>query len=149
MSSLIRWAAGVALLAVALLFPAPLAGAAPAAVSGVQVVTATSPSASPSVAVTAVSCPAGKQLINIGANVLGVDGQVRIDAMRPNSLTNPTRATVVAREDETGVSANWAVTARATCANPIAGLRVFTARRTVRRWSVPARRSTPGPDRWV
>jgi hypothetical protein len=56
---------------------------------------------------------------------------VRIDAMRPNSLTNPTTATVVAREDETGVSANWTVTAQATCADPIPGLRVFASTVTV------------------
>ena len=86
---------------------------------GLERVTATSPLNSTNKSVTA-TCPSGKRVLGVGADLNTFVGQVLLDDLRPDSgLTN---VTVNALEDQTGNSTNWSATAYAVCANPVQGL---------------------------
>ena len=85
---------------------------------GLERVTATSPLNSTNKSVTA-TCPSGKRVLGVGADLNTFVGQVLLDDLRPDSgLTN---VTVNALEDETGNSTNWSATAYAVCANADSG----------------------------
>ena len=86
---------------------------------GLQRVAATGASNSADKSVVA-SCPGGKRVLGAGGEINTSNGQVLYDDLRPNN--NLTNVTLNAREDETGNSANWSLTAYAICANPVAGL---------------------------
>jgi hypothetical protein len=60
-----------------------------------------------------VTCPAGKRVHGLGAEILGGDGEVRLTAVRPVSATTVTAA---AGEDEDGHGSTWTVRAYAVCA---------------------------------
>ena len=86
---------------------------------GLERVSATSPLNSQNKSV-AATCPSGKRLLGMGADLNSFVGQVLLDDLRPDAgLTN---VTVNALEDETGNSTNWSVTAYAVCAAPVQGL---------------------------
>lgn len=86
---------------------------------GLERVSATTALNSASKSVTA-SCPAGKRVLGVGADLNTFVGQVLLDDIRPNG--GLTSVTVNALEDETGNSTNWSVTAYAVCAQPVQGL---------------------------
>jgi len=86
---------------------------------GLERVSATSPLNSQNKSVVA-TCPSGKRVLGMGADLNTFVGQVLLDDLRPDAgLTN---VTVNALEDETGNSTNWNVTAYAVCAAPVQGL---------------------------
>ncbi|HEU5156635.1 MAG TPA: hypothetical protein VFU43_06525 [Streptosporangiaceae bacterium] len=98
-----------------------LAGPASAAVPGLQIVSATSPTNSNAKSITA-TCPAGKAVVGAGAQLTGGLGDVVIDDLRP------TATTVTATGFENGaVARNWNVRAFAICANPLPGLQIVSA----------------------
>jgi hypothetical protein len=81
---------------------------------GLQRVVATGEPDSDPQTVTA-ACPAGKNLLGTGADIIDGDGQVIIDGVRPNELLNA--VTVTALEDGTGTTASWYARAFAICAD--------------------------------
>ena len=89
------------------------------AVPGPQRITKTSVSDSSTSRTVAANCPAGKRVLGGGGTATGGRGQVvleRWSRCRPP----PTIAPVVgAREDGTGYSRNWQLTAYVLCANPL------------------------------
>jgi len=121
-----RWATAVA--ATAALAGAQalvqVAGAAPAsaAVPGLQVVSATSVLDSNTLKAVTATCPSGKRVVGTGFHLLGGQGDVILDDLRPTATT----VTVQAGEDQDGTTANWKITALAVCANPLPGLEIVT-----------------------
>jgi hypothetical protein len=87
--------------------------------SGLQRVTATSPSNSSNKAVGAL-CPSGKRVFGTGGDITGGGGDVVLNAITPNSAL--TSVTVSGFEDEGGTLSNWFVRAYAICAFPPFGL---------------------------
>jgi hypothetical protein len=87
--------------------------------AGLVRVTAATPSNSASKGIVA-TCPAGKKLFGIGADLSVSTGQVLIDKLAPNAAL--TALTAHAVEDEDGTTASWALRAYAICATPIAGM---------------------------
>jgi hypothetical protein len=85
---------------------------------GLELVTAESDPDSDPASVTA-RCPAGKNLLGVGAEIVGLaiadGGQVVLDDVRPNALL--TSVTVTGLEDETGFAKDWFLRADAICAN--------------------------------
>ncbi len=86
---------------------------------GLERVSATSPLNSQNKSV-AATCPSGKRLLGMGADLNTFVGQVLLDDLRPDA--GLTSVTVNALEDETGNSTNWSVTAYAVCSAPVQGL---------------------------
>jgi hypothetical protein len=70
------------------------------------------------------SCPAGKQLISVGARTTNGGGDVVLDDLRPNAAL--TSATITGYEDEAGFAGNWSLWAYGVCANPLPGLQLVT-----------------------
>ena len=89
---------------------------------GLQRVAATSANNSADKSVSA-SCPAGKRVLGAGGDINTSNGQILLDGLVPNN----TSVALNAREDETGNTANWSLTAYAICANPVAGLQRVSA----------------------
>jgi hypothetical protein len=69
-----------------------------------------------------VPCPTGKQLISLGAETSGANGEVVIDDLIPNSTL--TAANVTGFEDADGAKDSWTLTGHAICADPLPGLEV-------------------------
>ena len=61
------------------------------------------------------TCPTGKDLLGLGAELTGGAGQVVVNELNPS--TDPASVDVFAYEDEDGQAANWSLTAYAICAN--------------------------------
>ena len=93
------------------------AAAAHAAVPGLVQVTAASVNNSVGKAVT-VACPTGKLVVDAGAYVTGVVGQVVLDDITPNAGLGSVTATGYETD---GTAANWQVHAVAECADPLPG----------------------------
>ena len=91
---------------------------------GLERVSATSPLNSQNKSV-AATCPSGKRVLGVGADLNTFVGQVLLDDLRPDA--GLTSVTANALEDETGNSTNWSVTAYAVCAAPVQGLARVTA----------------------
>jgi hypothetical protein len=72
------------------------------------------PDSDPAAGVTA-TCPGGKNLFGMGAEIDGGLGQVVLDDFRPNALL--TTVTVTGLADETGYATDWFLRAHAICAN--------------------------------
>ena len=66
-----------------------------------------------------VTCPSGKSVINASGSVGGGGGKVVLDEIFPDQTL--TTVTVSAKETDL-LTAKWTVTAKATCADPPAGL---------------------------
>jgi hypothetical protein len=99
-------------------------------VAGLQIVTSTGVSDSVARKQKIASCPSGKQLTGLGgAIVSSATGQVRLESFSALSPfgTTANGANIIAAEDETGLSANWAVDAYAICANPLPGQQLVSA----------------------
>jgi hypothetical protein len=73
------------------------------------------------------SCPAGKRLVGVGADIGhgGGAGQVVMRAITPNAAL--TAMTVSAVEDENGTTATWSLGGSALCAPPVPGLERIVA----------------------
>jgi hypothetical protein len=91
------------------------------AIAGRQLIVAEGASNSTASKTSVAACPEGLRVLGAGASV-SEPHQVTIDGMRPD----PTLAfvTASAREDRTGFSGTWSVTAYAICAPPPAGLQL-------------------------
>jgi hypothetical protein len=99
-------------------------------VAGLQIVTSTGVSDSVARKQKIAICPSGKQLTGLGgAIVSSATGQVRLESFSALSPFGTTAdgANIIAAEDETGLSANWAVDAYAICANPLPGQQLVSA----------------------
>jgi hypothetical protein len=80
--------------------------------AALQIVGVESPSSSSSSRNVTVTCPAGKQLVGGGAEVIGASGDVALDESYPNTQT-----TWIARAYEVNATAdNWSLAAYAICA---------------------------------
>ncbi|MDG4770186.1 hypothetical protein [Solwaraspora sp. WMMD792] len=99
-----------------------ICGRAPA---GLQYVSFQTASNSDSYKAATATCPAGKQLISVGARTLNGAGNVVIDDLRPNGAL--TSATVTGYEDEAGYAGSWSLWSYGVCANPLPGLQLVTA----------------------
>jgi hypothetical protein len=121
-----RWAAAMG--AIAALAGAQalvqVVGATPAsaAVPGLQVVSVTGAFDSANLKEVTAFCPAGKRVIGTGFHLLGGQGDVILDDVRPQA----DRVTVSAGEDQDGTTANWKITALAVCAFAPSGLEIVT-----------------------
>jgi hypothetical protein len=71
------------------------------------------------------SCPAGKQVLGGGGDVISGSGQVIFDDLTP--AADLKSVTVKGAEDETGFAAGWTVRALAICATPPPGLQRVSA----------------------
>ena len=89
------------------------------AVPGLQRITKTSVSDSSTSKTVAANCPAGKRVLGGGGTVTGGRGQVVLERLEPVQTATNDRFVVGAREDGTGYSRNWQLTAYALCANPL------------------------------
>jgi hypothetical protein len=66
-------------------------------------------------------CPAGTRVTGGGGRVVGFTSHVHMVRLQPVHTNNLDRFEVVARADEEGTSAQWALTAFAICAAPLPG----------------------------
>jgi hypothetical protein len=90
------------------------------AVPGLQRSTKTSVSDSSTSKTVTVKCPAGKRVLGGGATVTGGGrGQVVLERLEPVQTATDDRFVVGAREDGTGYSQTWRLTAYALCADPL------------------------------
>ena len=89
------------------------------AVPGLQRTTKTSVSNSSTSKTVTARCPAGKRVLGGGGTVTGGRGQVVLERLEPVQTATDDRFVVGAREDGTGYSGNWRLTAYALCANPL------------------------------
>jgi hypothetical protein len=89
------------------------------AVPGLQRSTRTSVSDSSTSKTVTIRCPAGKRVLGGGGTVTGGRGQVVLERLEPAQTATDDRFVVGAREDGTGYSRNWQLTAYALCANPL------------------------------
>ena len=93
------------------------------AVPGLQRTTKTSVSNSNTSKTVTVTCRAGKRVLGGGGTVIGGRGQVVLERLEPVQTATNDRFVVGAREDGTGFSGSWRLTAYALCAdtNPLPG----------------------------
>ena len=112
----LRGLGAAALLGASIAALAP-AAAAHAAVPGLVQVQAASVNNSVAKSVT-VACPPGKRVVDAGAYVTGVVGEVVLDDITPNAGLNSVTATGYETD---GTAANWQVHAVAECADPLPG----------------------------
>ena len=89
------------------------------AVPGLQRTTKTSVSNSSTSKTVTARCPVGKRVLGGGGTVTGGRGQVVLERLEPVQTATDDRFVVGAREDGTGYSSNWRLTAYALCANPL------------------------------
>lgn len=74
---------------------------------------------------TSITCPSGKKVLGAGAIVNGGQNRVLLTGLVPSE--DGRTVTGTAYEDEVGTTANWSVTATATCAKPVPGLEIVQA----------------------
>ena len=91
------------------------------AVPGLQRTTGTSVSNSSTSKTVTARCPAGKRVLGGGGTVTGGRGQVVLERLEPVQTATDDRFVVGAREDGSGYSRNWRLTAYALCASPLPG----------------------------
>jgi hypothetical protein len=113
------------------------------AVPGLQRITRTSVSDSSTSKTVTANCPVGKRVLGGGATVAGGRGQVVLERLEPVQTATNDRFVVGAREDGTGYSGNWRLTAYALCANPLPAYGILP-RRPAARARIPRR--TPSPS---
>jgi hypothetical protein len=89
------------------------------AVPGLQRTTRTSVSDSSTSKTVAARCPAGKRVLGGGGTVTDGRGQVVLERLEPVQTATDDRFVVGAREDGSGYSRNWRLTAYALCADPL------------------------------
>lgn len=97
------------------------------AVPGLQRTTRTSVADSSTLKTVAARCPVGKRVLGGGGTVAGGRGQVVLQRLQPVQTATDDRFVVGAREDGTGFSGNWQLTAYAVCANPLPGHAIIPA----------------------
>jgi hypothetical protein len=73
----------------------------------------------------AARCPAGQNVIGGGGSVIGGRGQVVLERLQPVQTATERRFVVAAREDQTGYSRNWQLTAYAVCSNLLSGFGIL------------------------
>jgi hypothetical protein len=91
------------------------------AVPGLQRITATSALNSSTSKTVAARCPTGKRVLGGGGTITGGRGQVVLEQLEPAQTATDDRFVVSAREDGSGYSRNWRLTAYALCASPLPG----------------------------
>ena len=96
-----------------------LAGNASATIVGYQRVVVASASSSAAKGATA-SCPAGTKVLGSGVDANPGNGDVLVDAIRPDTTLASTFVHAV--EDQNGTTASWTVSAYAICASPPSGV---------------------------
>jgi hypothetical protein len=69
-----------------------------------------------------ITCPKGKKILGAGATVNGGNGHVLLTGLVPSEDARTITAT--AYEDEAGTTANWSITATATCVKPAQGMEI-------------------------
>jgi hypothetical protein len=89
------------------------------AVPGLQRTIRTSVSDSSISKTVAARCPAGKRVLGGGGTVTDGRGQVVLERLEPVQTATDDRFVVGAREDGSGYSRNWQLTAYALCADPL------------------------------
>ncbi|GAA0921787.1 hypothetical protein GCM10009557_91480 [Virgisporangium ochraceum] len=72
-----------------------------------------------------ITCPKGKKVLGAGGRVSGAKGRAVLTGVVPSEDGRTITAT--AYEDEAGTTANWSVTALATCVKPSKGLEIVQA----------------------
>lgn len=74
------------------------------------------------------TCPGGRQLTGVGADISGGSGQVGIEEIRPY-LTGfpPTGLDVNASEDRDGATGNWSLRSYLVCSVPLSGLTLVSS----------------------
>jgi hypothetical protein len=87
--------------------------------AGYQIVQAPSAGSSSTFVVQTVDCPTGKKLLGTGATILS--GNREVGLQRTGADSGLTRSLSTAREDASGFSGTWTLTAYGICANPVAG----------------------------
>lgn len=90
--------------------------------AGLQIVTASTTSASPTFTSTFADCPSGKKLLGTGGQIFGGGREVGLQRSGPD--TGATRSLSTAREDANGYSGNWSLTVYGVCVNAISGTQV-------------------------
>jgi hypothetical protein len=91
------------------------------AVPGLQRTTRASVSDSSTSKTVTARCPAGRRVLGGGGTVTGGRGQVILERLEPVQTATDDRFVVGAREDGTGFSGSWLLTAYALCASPLPG----------------------------
>jgi hypothetical protein len=92
--------------------------------AGLQRVSQTSSLQSTGLLLSNADCPVGRQVVGVGGDINGGDGEVLLSRISPASdLTNSFAG---ASEDETGFANNWTLTAHEICATSPAGLELVT-----------------------
>lgn len=84
--------------------------------AGLQRVSASSPPDSEEINYATAPCPAGKNLLGTGVELVDADGRVALDDLRPNALL--TSNTVTGIENRFHHPGDWSITAHAICASP-------------------------------
>ena len=115
-----KFGRSVACGAIGFAFQALLASQAEA-VPGLQRITGTSVSNSNTSKTVTARCPAGKRVLGGGGTVTNGRGQVVLERLEPVQTATDDRFVVGAREDGSGYSQNWQLTAYALCASPLPG----------------------------
>lgn len=96
-----------------------------AQLSGLQLVQSSSAINSTSTRSHTVSCPGGTKVVGAGGTIIGANGRVKVDEIRPNDSLS--QVTVTASEDQDATGSDWRVVAHAVCASEPAGLVRITA----------------------
>jgi len=109
---------------VALLATCSLAGAASAAVPGLQLVTKATALDSSNGKSAFAFCPSGKSALGGGGRIIGGQGQVALDDMNPEA---PIAVSATGREDADGFAGSWLAETSAICASPVPGLQVVSS----------------------
>ena len=60
-------------------------------------------------------CDFGQRVLGVGAELIGGNGQVKLDQLNPSSMSG----FAFAREDRDGFASNWQVVSRVICAKPM------------------------------
>jgi hypothetical protein len=104
------------LTAIAFCAPAP---------AGLQYVSHTFTAGSTKSRWSSITCPKGTKVLGAGATITGGDAHVLLGGIRPED--NDRTVTATGYEDEAGTTANWSVTATATCVSSVQGLEIAQA----------------------
>jgi hypothetical protein len=96
------------------------------AVSGLTRVAKRTESDSSTSKTVAARCPSGQRVVGGGGTVIRGRGQVVLQRLQPTRTATDDRFVVGAREDATGYSQNWRLTAVALCSDPLPGQVIAT-----------------------
>jgi hypothetical protein len=87
--------------------------------AGLEITSGSTAASSSSVQQTAAICPGSKRVIGTGSRIDNPGGQVALQTNRSSGPRDIVRA--IAKEDASGYTGSWNLTAYAICANPLTG----------------------------